>query len=161
MSVTEIQKAILIRHGATHTILVDDFGNELTKNNLRKITNQVSKATNGNIGEALNLWSICIQTADEEKVKFNFHQGSPMPDFINPDIGVILSSIMMEKRTNEYRLNKLFGKAFKEKYINIVQRLISVGLLVRHLDGWLEVNECVVNEVGRALDREKYLKFNG
>jgi hypothetical protein len=161
MSVTEIQKAILIRHGATHTILVDDFGNELTKNNLRKITNQVSKATNGNIGEALNLWSICIQTADEEKVKFNFHQGSPMPDFINPDIGVILSSIMMEKRTNEYRLNKLFGKAFKEKYINIVQRLISVGLLVRHLDGWLEVNECLVNEVGRALDREKYLKFNG
>jgi hypothetical protein len=68
---------------------------------------------------------------------------------------------MMEKRTNEYRLSKLFGKAFKDKYINIVQRLISVGLLVRHLDGWLEINECVVNEVGRALEREQYLKFNG
>ena len=161
MAITEIQKAILIRHGATHSALIDDFGVEITKNHLRKITNQVSKAANGNIGEALNLWSICIQQAAEERVKFRFHQGSPMPDFINPDIGVILSSVMMEKRTNEYRLSKLFGKAFKEKYINIVQRLISVGLLVRHLDGWLEVNECVVNEVGRSLEREKYLKFNG
>lgn len=161
MAITEIQKAILIRHGATHTTLVDDFGNEITKNHLRKITNQVSKSANGNIGEALNLWSICIQPANEEQVKFHFHQGAPMPDFLNPDIGVMLSSIMMEKRTNEYRLSKLFGKAFKEKYINIVQRLISVGLLVRHLDGWLEVNECVVNEVGRSLEREKYLKFNG
>jgi hypothetical protein len=159
MPVTEIQKAILIRHGATHTALVDHFGNEITKNNLRKITNQVSKTANGNIGEALNLWSICIQPANNDKVKFDFHQGSPMPDFINPDVGVILSSVMMEKRTNEYRLSKLFGKAFKDKYINIVQRLISVGLLVRHLDGWLEVNECVVNEIGRSLEREKYLKF--
>jgi hypothetical protein len=161
MDSTEIQKAILIRHGATHSILVDDNRNEVAKNQLLKITNQVSKSVDGNIGEALNLWSICIQQANEEQVKFNLHQTYPMPDFINPDIGVILSSIMMEKRTNEYRLSKLFGKAFKDKYINIVQRLISVGLLVRHLDGWLEINECVVNEVGRALEREQYLKFNG
>lgn len=160
MKVEEIQKAILIRHGATHRILVDDNSEELTKNQLRKITNQVVKSANGNVGEALNLWATSIQQMNEKEVQFKYHQSYPMPDFINSDIGVVLSSIMMEKRTSDYRLSKSFGKAFQEKYKNIVQRLISVGLLVRHLDGSLEINDLVVNEVGRLLEKEKYLKFN-
>ncbi|NJN77581.1 MAG: ATP-binding protein [Saprospiraceae bacterium] len=160
MEVAEMQKAILIRHGATHCKLVDEYENEVTKNQIRKFTYVVSKSTNGNIGEALNLWSISMREGKEENVKFKLRPNYAMPDFINPDVGIILATIMMEKRTNEYRLSKLFGKAFKEKYINIIQRLISVGLLSRHLDGWLEINEVVVNEVGRALEQDGYLKFN-
>ena len=72
---------------------------------------------------------------------------------------MVLSAIMLEKRTNEYRLRKLFGAAFTDKYGSIVQRLISLGLLTRHADGWLEVNELVVNYVGRLLGRKGYLKF--
>ena len=66
----------------------------------------------------------------------------------------------MEKRTNEYRLRKLFGSPFKEKYQHLIQRLISVGMLTRHMDGWLEINEFAVNEVGKLLERKQYLKFH-
>jgi hypothetical protein len=65
----------------------------------------------------------------------------------------------MEKRTNEYRLRKLFGSPFQEKFNFIIQRLISIGILTRHIDGWLEVNEVVVNEVGKILEEKNYLKF--
>lgn len=160
MNVEETQRAILIRHGATHRTLVDENRIEVSQNQLRKMTQRVAKSVNGNIGEALNLWANSIKQIEEDNVKFDFHQNYPIPDFINPDIGIVLSSIMMEKRTSEYRLSKLFGQRFQEKYRNIIQRLISVGLLVRHLDGNLEVNEVVVNEVGRLLEREKYLKFS-
>lgn len=160
MNIEEIQRAILIRHGATHRTLVDNNIEKIKRNQLIKMVQKVSRIAEGNIGEALNLWSLSIQLLDEENVQFRYPQIYSMPDFINPDIGIVLSSIMMEKRTNEYRLRKLFGKAFEEKYKNIVQRLISVGLLVRHIDNYLEINELVVNEVGRLLEEEKYIAFS-
>ncbi|MFK7949719.1 MAG: hypothetical protein AB8G11_19155 [Saprospiraceae bacterium] len=160
MNIDEIHRAILIRHGATHRTLVDNNHEEVKRSQLIKMVQKVSRAGNGNIGETLNLWALSIQLLDEENVQFHYPQIYSMPDFINPDIGIVLSSIMMEKRTNEYRLRKLFGKAFEEKYKNIVQRLISVGLLVRHIDNNLEINELVVNEVGRLLEQEKYIAFS-
>lgn len=160
MNVEEIQRAILIRHGATHRTLVDYNLEEVKRNQLIKMVQKVSRAGNGNIGESLNLWALSIQLLDEEHVQFQYPQIYSMPEFINPDTGIVLSTIMMEKRTNEYRLRKQFGKAFEEKYRNIVQRLISVGILVRHIDNYLEVNELVVNEVGRLLEEEKYIAFS-
>ena len=160
MNIEEIQRAILIRHGATHRTLVDQNLEEVKRKQLLKMVQKVSRAGEGNIGEVLNLWALSIQLLDEEQVQFCFPQSYPMPDFINPDIGIVLSAIMMEKRTNEYRLRKQFGKAFEEKYRSIVQRLISVGLLVRYIDNNLEVNEVVVNEVGRLLEEGKYIVFN-
>lgn len=160
MNIEEIQRAILIRHGATHRTLVDQNLGEVKRNQLLKMVQKVSRESNGNIGEALNLWALSIQLLDEENVQFHYPQIYSMPEFINPDVGIVLSTIMMEKRTNEYRLRKQFGKAFEEKYRSIVQRLISVGLLVRHIDNYLEINELVVNEVGRLLEEEKYIAFS-
>ena len=116
MDIDEIQRAILIRHGATHRTLVDNNLDEIKLNQLRKMVTKVSRSSNGNIGEALNLWSLSIRLLDEENVQFNYPQIYSMPDFINPDIGIVLSSIMMEKRTNEYRLRKQFGPALNDKY---------------------------------------------
>ena len=160
MNIEEVQRAILIRHGATHRTLVDQNLEEVKRNQLLKMVQKVSRESNGNIGEALNLWALSIQLLDEENVQFHYPQIYSMPEFINPDVGIVLSTIMMEKRTNEYRLRKQFGKAFEEKYRSIVQRLISVGLLVRHIDNYLEINELVVNEVGRLLEEEKYIAFS-
>ena len=67
---------------------------------------------------------------------------------------------MIEKRTNEYRLRRIFGPAFTEKYAPILQRLIGIGLLRRQLDGWLEINEVLVNELGHLLEDKGYLKYH-
>lgn len=159
MPAGDIREAILIRHGATHKTLVDDKDREVTPTQFRRMTNRISKAADGNIGEALNWWAFSTQKVDEEKVTHKFQTGYPLPDFVTPDSALVLSTIMLEKRTNEYRLRKTFGPAFLEKYGGIVQRLIGLGVLIRHADGWLEINELVVNDVGRLLDKKRYLKF--
>lgn len=160
MRVQEIREAILIRHGATHKQLVNQEGKEIKPAQFRKMTNQIYKVSEGNIGEALNRWTATINRYDEERVVQNFRVNYQLPDFINPDNGMMLTALMMEKRTTEYHLRKLFGSPFNSKYRTILQRLISVGLLTRHLDGWLEINDAAVNDLGRLLEEKGYLKFH-
>lgn len=159
MNEAEVREAILIRHGATHKNLVHADGREISPQIFKKITTKIHKNTDGNIGEALQKWAFSVQKIDEEQVTFEPKAQFALPDFINPDIAILLTALMMEKRSNEYRLRKLFGIAFKEKYAGILQRLLNVGLLTRHLDDWLEVNENAVNEVGKSLDKKGFLKF--
>lgn len=161
MEQDDIRKAILIRHGATHKTLVDENGDEISSPVFSKIISKIYKTEKGNVGDALNQWAFSTKKINEETVT---HKSTPnylLPDFINPDSAVLLAAIMMEKRTNEYRLRKLFGPAFTEKYASILKRLLSVGILSRQLDGWLELDEVAANETGYLLGRKKYLKFNG
>ncbi len=159
MSAVEIKEAILIRHGATHKILVNKNNEELSPQEFQKMTEGIYRFTEGNIGESLSRWSHSIHRLNEEKVTHRSPVNYALPDFLNPDAAIILSALMMEKRTNEYRLRKLFGSPFQAKFKFIIQRLISIGILTRHLDGWLEVNELVVNEIGKMLEEKNYLKF--
>lgn len=159
MSLEEVRQAILIRHGATHKVLVNKDGDELTPQQFKKMTNRIYKDTEGNVGDALNQWSFSTRKLDGERVVHEYTTPYTLPDFLNPDTTILLAAIMIEKRTNEYRLRKLFGEPFKEKYISILQRLISVGLLTRHLDAWLEINEAAANDIGRLLEEKGHLKF--
>jgi len=157
MSYEEIQQAILIRHGATHKVLVDEEKEEVSPEAFSQMTASIYKSSQKNIGDALNRWAASIYQVDREEVIFKNLGDYQLPDFLNPDIALLLSSIIKEKRTNEYRLRQLFGIAFKEKYSNILQRLISMGVLKRELDGMLKIDEKIVNELGRLLERKKYL----
>jgi hypothetical protein len=159
MSLEEVRQAILIRHGATHKRLVDAEGNEVTPNVYRKMTAKIYRAADGNIGEALNLWSYFTYKGDGEDVAHDFSNLYNLPDFLTSDVTALLYTMMLEKRTNEYRLRKLFGPAFSDRYRSILQRLFSTGLVIRQLDGWVELNEAAVNEVGRLLDKKGFLKF--
>lgn len=159
MPLEEIRQAILIRHGATHKVLVDKEGKEESPQQFKKKTAQVYKNANGNIGEALLQWVFSIQKVDEEKVIYDNQQYYNLPEIVNKDAALLLSTIMMEKRTNDRHLRKLFGPAFKEKYRSNLQRLINIGLIDRHIDGWLEINEVAANELGRLLEQKQYLKF--
>ncbi len=160
MKEEEVRQAILIRHGATHKMLVDREEEEVGPPQFKKMTTRVYRNAEGNIGEALHKWAFGIKQVDSEQVRFkNFHPLLPN-DFLHPDLAILLTSLLLEKRSNEHRLRKLFGPPFKERYQSSLQRLISVGLLQRRLDGWLEINETAANAVGRQLERKKYLKFH-
>jgi hypothetical protein len=80
-----------------------------------------------------------------------------LPAFVNTDTGLLLTTIFLERRTNEYHLRKLFGPAFDRQYRSVLQRLLRVGLLTRSIDGWLSIRESVVTDVGRALENNGYL----
>jgi len=160
MRVDEIRSAIIIRHGATHKQLVDEEGKEVSAAQFKKLTNQIHRTSGGNVGEALNRWTAKIEKYDEDRVVQKFKNSYQLPDFINSDNGMMLTALMMEKRTTEYHLRKLFGIAFQEKYCRILHRMISIGLLTRHIDGWLEVNDACVNDLGRLLEKKGFLKFH-
>lgn len=160
MSQDEIREAILIRHGATHKVLVTEDGQEINPQQFKKMVNRTIKAARHNVGEALNLWAHSTYKIDEDHVTQSLPSNYTLPDFITPENALLLRALTIEKRMNEYRLRKQFGPAFKEKYSGILQRLISVGLLIRHLDGWLEINDLVANEIGVLLEEKKYLRDN-
>ncbi|MEZ4957858.1 MAG: hypothetical protein R2825_30145 [Saprospiraceae bacterium] len=160
MGQDEIRKAILIRHGATHKTLVDGKGEEINPKLFDKLISNIYRSVGGNIGDALNQWAFSTAKIDDERVFHQYSATQDFPDFLNPDRAVLLAAILMEKRTNEYRLRKMFGPSFQEKYGSILKRLLSVGLLSRQLDGWLELNEVAANEIARRLERKDYLKFN-
>ena len=160
MSIEEIREAIMIRHGATHRKLINEDGESLSANEFRKLIDKVYRISDGNIGEALNRWSCATVRVDEEKVAHIGGINFGLPDFLNPDVAILLSAIMIEKRTNEYRLRRIFGPAFTDKYAPILQRLLGIGLLRRQLDGWLEINEVLVNELGHLLEAKGYLKYH-
>ncbi|MEO1258948.1 MAG: hypothetical protein AAFZ15_09115 [Bacteroidota bacterium] len=161
MSGEEIKQAIMIRHGATHKTLVDQEGNEVPPQIFAKYISKIYQAENGNIGDVLNQWAFSTQKMEGEKVTHKNRDIYFLPDFLNPDIAILLSTVMMEKRTNEYRLRKIFGPAFQRKYSSMVKRLIGTGLLSRNVDGSLEITDIAVNDVGRLLERNGFLKFIG
>lgn len=160
VSLEECMQAIWIRHGATNKLLVDQQGEELSPKQIQKIVTGIYKAARGNIGEVLYRWAACIQWVDEKRVQFVPKASYSLPDFLTPDMEVLLSAILMEKRTNEYWLRKLFGPPFKDKYSHILNQLISLGLLVRHRDGWLEIHEAAVNELSRMLALRQSLNLD-
>ena len=159
MSNADIQKAILIRHGATHKHLVDEKGEEANVSYFKKVVNHTIAKSRANIGESLRNWAFAIHESGNETVRFERRSTYALPDFITQDSAVLLSTLLLEKQSNEYRLRKLFGPAFNEKYAHLVVRLIGIGILRRNVDGWLEINPAVVNDLANLLERKKYVSF--
>jgi len=159
MSEVEVKQAITIRHGATHKLLVDEEGEEVVQQRFGKMVQAVYRNASYNIGQSLNLWSYTIQRVNDQRVIHKPTQAYQLPDFINDDNAILLRTLLMIKRANEYRLRKILGASFTQKYRPIVQRLLRLGVLERHMDGMLEVNESIVNDIAYLLDQADYIKY--
>lgn len=159
METEEIREAILIRHSATHQKLLNDEGDEVSPQEFRRLTNAIAQSANGNIGEALNRWSFATRKREDNGVINVFNSRFSLPDVGNPDLAILLSSILMQRRTSEFQLRKLFGPAFPVRYAPLVRRMFSIGVLTRGLDGWLEVNPILVHDLGLALGSDRYIHY--
>ncbi len=157
MNQEDTYQAILIRHGATHKELVNEDGVAVEAAEYQQQVGRVHRTAGGNIGEALSLWAVGIRALDNDNVIQNRLPFYSLPNFLDADQAVLLRTIMLEKRTNEYRLRKRFGPAFKPRYAEALLRLLSVGLLERHLDGWLEISDLAVNSITRQLRTKQYI----
>ena len=159
MPLKDIEDAILIRHGATHKNLVSKDSEEITPREFKKKIRAIYRASGANIGEALNIWAHSTRKVNEDSIVNEFERKMGFPDLENPDAYLLLASIILQKRTNEYRLRRLFGPAFQDRYLDILRRLISVGILSRQPDEWLELDELIVNDLGQVMSNKKYLNY--
>ena len=156
----DAQKLILQRHFATQYKVAGSKGREYaTRSEIRKMISTTNKAAEGVIGQTLFLWSLYTETWENQTIKFNSGKTNRLPDFINNETGVLLGYIYLQKHTTEIRLRKMFGPSFSEKYNNILKRLFRLKILVRNLDGQIEINEFALHEVGRLLAKKKFINY--
>ena len=160
MDQQEIAKAILIRHGATHKLLVNNEGEEISGKLFQKRIGKINKESKSNIGDALNLWIANVKNVGEDRIGFKPMVNYSLPEFLTPDVAVLLSTISLQKVTSDYRLRRIFGSPFGQNYRKNLQRLIKLKIVIRNLDGTLMINETIANELVQLLKRKKYLITN-
>jgi len=156
-SLEEMQRAIRIRHGATHKLLVNKDGEPFSDTAFNRRIKRFYRYSYANVGDTLNRWAWLTEYCDEDRVNPTSERLYRLPSFLNTDTGVLLTTIYLERRTNEYHLRQMLGPAFEVRYRAVLKRLLRVGLLTRQNDGWLEIRESIVNDVGRALENNGYL----
>ena len=159
-TLADMEQAVRIRHGATHKLLVDGEGEVVSDAAFAKMVRRIYRATEGNVGDTINRWAYFTRRYDEDRVHQPPIRRYSLPAFLSPDTATLLATLLLEKRTRDYRLRKLFGPAYQERYASILQRLIRIGLVSRNPDGTLEITESVVNEVGRLLEAESYINYS-
>ncbi len=153
LSRTAVQQAIAIRHGATQKKLVNAKGEQLTPKAFNTLVNRIYKNAAGNIGEALLHWAHATYYVDENTVQHRKEAYKTLPSFLNEDSLLILGLLLRHKRANEYLIRHLLGaKPFELRYATVVRRLLTVGILRRQLDGYIEIENTIVNDLKQLLD---------
>lgn len=165
MSKDEIEQTIFIRHSSTHMELVDQDMEEVQRGKFRSFCHQIYQSSEGNIGEALHQWAYLTKKHNDEFVMKKNEERRLLPGFLSMDTSLLLWSILMARRTNEFQLAKVFGAAFQERYKVLLSRLINLGIVKRNRQ-WLEINPFLVNDITRELstrlnfDRENKLEID-
>jgi hypothetical protein len=148
-----VQQAIAIRHGATQKKLVDQKGEQLTPKAFNTLVNRIYKNAAGNIGEALLHWAHATYYVDENTVQHRKEAYKTLPSFLNDDSSLILGLLLRHKRANEYLIRHLLGaKPFEVRYATVIRRLLTVGVLRRQLDGFMEIETTIVNDLKQLLN---------
>lgn len=158
-SLADMQRAIFIRHGATHRTMVDENGEQISEATFNGMVKRIYRATHGNVGETIDRWAYYTERYDEDRVYQPRERRYVLPPFLTPDTATLLTTLVLEKVTRDYRLRKLFGPAYQDRYGSILQRLIRVGIVTRNNDGTLQITESIVNDVGRMLEGDDYLNY--
>lgn len=151
---TAVHQAIAIRHGATQKKLVDTKGEPLTPKAFNRLVNRIYKNADGNIGESLLHWANATYYIDENTVQHRPESYKSMPSFLNEDSVLILDLLLLHKRANEYLMRHLLGSVpFNERYATVIRRLLNVGVLQRQLDGFIEIETTIVNDLKQLLNQ--------
>ena len=154
----DFQQTVLVRHAATHFNLLGRDGKALGEAALRDHAEDVYRAARGNIGDGLRRWSQSVERAGVGEVRLHRRPNYALPNFIDADNGVLLTTLKCRRYANEYELRKAFGPAFEREYRTLLLRLQRIGVLERHHSGTLAIAPTVTNEIGRLLEREGYLQ---
>lgn len=158
MSLAEIRQVITVRQNATYRKLQDSEGKDLEPETYDSITKNIYKASRGNVGDALFRWLLQIDTT-AQAVRLQSRDIYELPEVDDPQILLLLEYILMHRKTNEALLQKHFGEAYENTYYTRLQRLISMGIVTKDIDGMIQISTLAVNDIGRLLQRNAYIKY--
>ena len=159
-TIKEIEEAIYIRHVAAQKQFLNSYKQNVNdKKEIALYVKKIYKISKGNIGQSLLLWAMFSKKEHDNFISFKNKNIYSLPDFLTNKNAIILRYIFLQKKTTEYRLHKMFGPEYTNKYANILKRMIGLGLIYENIDGWIEINETVLSELANMLHAKKYIYY--
>ncbi len=159
-TIKEIEQAIYIRHAAAQKQFLNSYKQNVNdKKEIALYVKKIYKISKGNIGQSLLLWAMFSKKEHDNFISFKNKNIYSLPDFLTNKNAIILIYIFLQKKTTEYRLHKMFGPEYTNKYANILKRMIGLGLIYENIDGWIEINETVLSELANMLHAKKYIYY--
>ncbi|MEZ5032390.1 MAG: hypothetical protein R2787_13390 [Saprospiraceae bacterium] len=147
-----LQKAILIRHGATHKVLVNEQGLPVETDQFVREIRQIHRECRGNIGASLFMWASRIRMHGEHEVRLVEPAHYHLPLILDARNFPLFRVLLLYRQINEYRLRRLFGPSFDSEFAPLVRRWLSLRILQRSAEGWLEIHPAVAHELIHQLE---------
>ncbi len=145
-SFEEIYKGFLMRHGASHKILVSEKKEILSNKRIESNLLKLARDCQYNIGEVLQSWTYGTTIIENNQVIYEYKRLSFKDFFIAEEL-IILKFVFLNKETNELRLITYFGTQFETKYKSSLKRMINLKVLLRNQQAKLYINPVVINDI--------------
>lgn len=146
----EINKALYLRHGASHKKLVDEKEQPLTPKVIENHITSLSKEFDYNLGEVLQAWTYNTTVTDSNDVIFSY-KNLPLEDFFTDEEVIILKYLLLYRKVNELQLKFFLGNRLERNYFSAVKRLINAKVLLRNEAGFLVINPVLNFDIHRIL----------
>ena len=145
-SFEEIHKAFLIRHGASHKVLVSEKKEILSKKQIESQVLKLARDCHYNIGEVLQSWTYGTTLIEDNQVIYN-PKGYSFYDFFTLEEVIVLKFVFLHKEMHELRLKTYVETHFESNYKSSLKRLTNLKVLLRNQRSQLYINPVIINDV--------------
>lgn len=152
-----IYKAILLRNGASHRILVDENENVLTDKQIEQNIRRLCRTLDFNLGEVLQAWTYGTTMIADNKVIYKDRQVE-FADFFTSKELLVLKYVALYTYVTEIILMDFLGKRFDRTYKASLRRLINTKVLLRDEIGELRINTVLAHDIRELLKYHGMLK---
>lgn len=149
-SFDEIYKAIILRHGASHKLLVSETKETLSTKQIEQNVLKLSRKLDYNIGEVLQAWTYGTTAIEDNQVVYN-DKDVCLVDFFNTEEHIILKYLFIYKKINEIELKNFVCSTYEDGYKSSLKRLINIKILMRDAKGLLTLNPVVIMDIKQIL----------
>jgi hypothetical protein len=148
MSISNIKKAILLRHAASlkDAVYHDNLPKENKELNVDLLAKKVAIGSHQIIGASLKEWAHVYNIGNANSARFQKHLPEGMIRIIQ-DRWTIFQFILKFKITSEKELVKTLGSTFLKEISPDIQFLISCKILERDNKNNLMINDYIVDEI--------------
>lgn len=155
-SESEVNQAIVLRHGASHKTLYNAKMEPISNQQLNKLIKRQAFRNKFNLGEVLQAWTYTSVVKDYNKVMITEDEPD-FPNFFTTDELLVLKQVFLYRYSNEERLKVEMGFRFDSDLRSTIKRLLNTKVLERDINGDLSINTIVLQDIQNILQEESIL----
>ncbi len=149
-SFDEIYNAVMLRHSASHKILVSKNLEPLSPKQIKQFVLKLCKKLDYNLGEVLQAWTFGTTLTEDNKVIYEDNDPG-FKDFLNKEELIILKQLIIFNKITEIQLKKFVGKSYEAQYKPSLKRLSNTKIILRENGGQLRLNPVITKDIKQLL----------